>query len=759
MAAPLDIQAKLDELKAQAAMKVQLQQQYQAAMAGRYTKDMIPFAQWLAQTQQSKAEGGSARERNLNEFLKDSKVKHKVYHATPKSFNEFKPGGDNPALSGPAIWMTPSKESQPAAHNIRQVPGKPGHMYRTGSNMYTPGTNVMPLHVSIKNPLITHEHTWKQDFKNFGGSPWTLTSDEVNRIKSAGHDGIMHHDKDGNLQEVVAFHPHQVKSAIGNRGTYDPKNPDITKADGGTVLSMDTMRLALNKQGMYSPLEKAAMAVPRTKGTPAEFMAEASKQPGFRADEVADRKVSLPEQKMTKQEFLGHLNKHKLPDLKVETNHSENDETHHDEYTLPGGKNYREVLIRKPGFDRDDELWKAQADLRRETDPYFQQRLQERVDQLEKMKEKYGESFQGVQHHFGGTPGIVASLRLKDRVGPNKEKILHVEEIQSDWHQQGRKHGYRTGEKGSSREELKNLIRSLKEQVYQRAIDAGASPYEASIVRDKTPARELGSMFGKSDLINDLGQKALAEENMVPDAPFKKNWHELALKHALNEAVKGGYHGIAITPGEQQADRYDMSKHIESVMLYTEPGSESAVLRALDHGGDRVISETIPISKLEDYIGKEAAQKILEQKPVVNEQTGLPSEYRSLNGVDLKVGGEGMKGFYDKMLPAYLNKLGKPHGAQVTKIGVPQQWKHSEDKVAANLLSRGINPEKLTAEQWIDARERYRDVEPPPHNLHYFPITDSLRQKIKTEGLPQYAEGGEVDDHESVFFPKKKSKE
>ena len=33
----------------------------------------------------------------------------------------------------------------------------------------------------------------------------------------------------------VAFDPHQIKSAIANRGTYDIKNPNITKAQGGIV--------------------------------------------------------------------------------------------------------------------------------------------------------------------------------------------------------------------------------------------------------------------------------------------------------------------------------------------------------------------------------------------------------------------------------------------------------------------------------------------------------------------------------------------
>ena len=41
-----------------------------------------------------------------------------------------------------------------------------------------------------------------------------------------------------------------------------------------------------------------------------------------------------------------------------------------------------------------------------------------------------------------------------------------------------------------------------------------------------------------------------------------------------------------------------------------------------------------------------------------------------LSGQDLKVGGEGMKGFYDKIVPEAANKLGKQFGAKVgeTKI-------------------------------------------------------------------------------------------
>jgi hypothetical protein len=49
-----------------------------------------------------------------------------------------------------------------------------------------------------------------------------------------GYDGVVQ-DFGGGRKHYVAWFPHQIKSAIGNRGTYDPNEPDIAKAAGGVV--------------------------------------------------------------------------------------------------------------------------------------------------------------------------------------------------------------------------------------------------------------------------------------------------------------------------------------------------------------------------------------------------------------------------------------------------------------------------------------------------------------------------------------------
>src|SRR5262249_33170614 len=55
-----------------------------------------------------------------------------------------------------------------------------------------------------------------------------------------------------------------------------------------------------------------------------------------------------------------------------------------------------------------------------------------------------------------------------------------------------------------------------------------------------------------------------------------------------------------------------------------------------------------------------------EAAPKTPQHAGRPtSQMPTISGTDLKVGGSGMKGFYDKMLPAFVNKYAKKWGAKV----------------------------------------------------------------------------------------------
>jgi hypothetical protein len=195
------------------------------------------------------------------------------------------------------------------------------------------------------------------------------------------------------------------------------------------------------------------------------------------------------------------------------------------------------------------------------------------------------------------------------------------------------------------------------------------------------------------------------------------------MKRLLNYAADNGYDSIAITPGAEQAKRYDLSKQVDE-LLYKQNPDGTYQLSAQAEGRGNMMGEAIPADKLEDYVGKEVAQKIIDNRGTERNLGGSGSVsqpqdvWGSLSGEGLQVGGEGMKGFYDQILPSYLNTFGKPYGAQVQQLQIP--IKHE----LQGLRNMGGYPEE------------------PPLTMHNFPITPEMRESIKQKGLPLYQQVG-----------------
>lgn len=160
------------------------------------------------------------------------------YHATPEDFSIFKPGGNDPELSGNAIWLSPYAEYQPAFHNV----GARGGGFREGAN-------VMPLYARMENPLMLDDPDmigWGRDVFAGGSKsfPQWMSPNWIDAIRSEGYDSIIYKPeplKHVNGDEIpsdeyIVFDPGQLKSATGNRGTYDPNDPDIRKARGGLAV-------------------------------------------------------------------------------------------------------------------------------------------------------------------------------------------------------------------------------------------------------------------------------------------------------------------------------------------------------------------------------------------------------------------------------------------------------------------------------------------------------------------------------------------
>ena len=162
----------------------------------------------------TKANGGG-----IDNFLKKSKIKQRVYHGTGANIADFKPS--KMGAMGPGIYVSTDPKVASGYANV----------INNGREQNNP--NVMPLHIQARNPFtISHINKSHDElFKHFDPEG-KLTDDQViELVKKAGYDSI-HATESG---EINMLDPRRIKSAIGNRGTYDTRDPIITRAKGGKV--------------------------------------------------------------------------------------------------------------------------------------------------------------------------------------------------------------------------------------------------------------------------------------------------------------------------------------------------------------------------------------------------------------------------------------------------------------------------------------------------------------------------------------------
>jgi len=62
------------------------------------------------------------------------------------------------------------------------------------------------------------------------------------KLEGAGHDGAIYKNEVEGGTGYIAFDPKQIKSAIGNRGTFDPKNPNILFQSAGASFVLCRLR-------------------------------------------------------------------------------------------------------------------------------------------------------------------------------------------------------------------------------------------------------------------------------------------------------------------------------------------------------------------------------------------------------------------------------------------------------------------------------------------------------------------------------------
>jgi hypothetical protein len=140
--------------------------------------------------------------------------------------------------------------------------------------------------------------------------------------------------------------------------------------------------------------------------------------------------------------------------------------------------------------------------------------------------------------------------------------------------------------------------------------------------------------------------------NGIAHAPFQTTWPLQMFKRALRDAVDGGKDWIGWTDGATQNARFDLSKQVDKIDYSKGRPGKHLIIATKD--GVEATRQEVNTNDLPNIVGKDVAQRIIEG-----------GDSGTLSGEGLQVGGSGMKGFYDTMLPKEIGKYVKQWGGKV----------------------------------------------------------------------------------------------
>jgi hypothetical protein len=315
-----------------------------------------------------------------------------------------------------------------------------------------------------------------------------------------------------------------------------------------------------------------------------------------------------------------------------------------DDYQIPGGQNYREILYKLP----DD---------------------------------KVEGRFRSPPNHFDLADNTFGSIRATDRT-IDGTPTLFAEEIQSDWAIAGAKRGYKSKIDSNENALLVKQYDSLTAE--RRQIEGIVATGDDASPVTQNAIQKLNQINAELTQISD---RLTLIRSGVPDNPFRGNWYKPVINNFLVKAAKEGKGGIGFPVGQIIADRYNLRTVVDTIevkkptedkmtsVFITPKGKTTPFLLLVDKKG---IVKDAPISYQNQFLekplsvvlGKEASEEILSGGSRVIKTEGMA------------FGGKGKDKLYDDMLPKHLNEIGKRYGVQLEKRTIPfSEGKKKESEV------------------------------------------------------------------------------
>lgn len=340
-------------------------------------------------------------------------------------------------------------------------------------------------------------------------------------------------------------------------------------------------------------------------------------------------------------------------------------------HQLPGATNYREHLMQMPSDETGSRLDHNRYLINQRHEQLVKQKPGISVEEIlkdptiKRLNDEHQAIEKAQRSSFYGDwdePDIIGHSRVNDRQIPGVGKALHIEEIGSQLHEAGAKHGYGARDATKIMEEIQKL---------------------ENIKREKGKLTE--EQWKQLRNLNEEREKTTAK---APDLPFKKTYVDLAVNRMLHEAATQGYNAVSWTS-------HDLQKQFS--------GSES---------NKEILPRIEALAK--KYGGKVEKQKVVagydvEGKPSIEGDIHvlkLTPEMKRIFGHDdfsffpkQEAAGEAGKGFKlrsdseagaaigalrNSVAPTFYSGLARTIERAPFETGTPSQWmKHLRDTVGA----------------------------------------------------------------------------
>jgi len=645
------------------------------------------------------------------------KIPQRFYHGTAADIEAFEVkhvGRKDKGWIGSGVYVALTPELANTYANVK-APSRSGKIHIDA--------NVMPLHIRADKIYVADEAT-RAKVRN--GSQ-EYVDNFTAKMQADGYEGAAYFHARGEV-EIVIFDPKNVRSI---HAAFDPANSD----------SSDLMASKDTYERFYSQLKREIQRSPdrffdKSGGQIKAWLKSNAPKLGIKADEIywsgVNEWLDIQDGKVSKSDMVGFLGENgvqvesvTLDSEGIKKAYYPEDSYMHpvtgdvatmeewrdssEDYSDEGGETIDEQLdslMDVSGEEIDDGREYDEGNVKHNTASLTLpggKDYQELVLTIP-TTEKFNESD---ETHFGdvGEGKQIAWIRHNTRTDSQGNDTLFLEEVQSQRGQEGRSKGFKENIK-----KLRQLERRIEKEY-------GIKITEDTITKDLENAGVSNSLL--EERYDFLTNNILA----VPPAPFvtdKNNkatnaYITLLLKKAISHAIDNGQTSISWTTGDQQADRYDLSKKIKEIHYvenedtqFSSKTGKHYFVKILDNNGEEIDIDDndLTIPEITNLLGKEIADKIES-----NEGSSEKSTYtdgRMLAGNDLRVGGAWTQAMYGD--ESGMNSQGKP--ALMTQAA-REITKKLGGTISSVVLDTGTQPALI--------------------------ITPEMRFKVLNEGMPLFS--------------------